>query len=281
MPTMIDHLVIVDQRLDVMIEQARALGFTVVPGGEHAGGMTHNALIAFADGTYIELIAFIDPEQRSSHRWWPRLWKGGGLADFALLSADLRADVEAIAGRGMTLPEPEGNGRLRPDGERLEWLGLMTQAVVGDSGLPFLIEDVTPRSLRVPHGDEAPSHANGATGVAGVTLLVEDAVAAAAALAAITGTAIIQVPPFAPGITAARRLEIGTELGQWVVLAQPDLSKFDEVEATGLPAKYLEKYGHGPFGAVLTTDADPRTLGPDSGEELDLSLLGAPRLRLA
>ena len=84
MPSMIDHIVIVDRDLDEMVRQAESLGFTVVPGGEHAGGMTHNALIAFADGSYIELIAFIDPEKRSTHRWWPRLWKGGGLGRLIL-----------------------------------------------------------------------------------------------------------------------------------------------------------------------------------------------------
>lgn len=281
MPSMIDHIVIVDRDLDVLSEQARSVGFTVVPGGEHAGGMTHNALIAFQDGSYIELIAFIEPEKRSTHRWWSRLWKGGGLVDFALLGVDLASEVDAVTRRGLATPPPEGSGRLRPDGERLEWQSSYPQTVVGESGLPFLIEDLTPRSLRVPHEPEETTHANGVIGIAGITLLVEDIGTSAFSFGAITGNPVVDTDPFAPGVLATKRTTVGTELGQWIAIAQPDASRIDDLDEVGLPAKYLEKYGHGPFSAVLTTGVAPESLAPDAGTEIDVDLLAGSRLRIA
>ena len=66
----IDHLVIVVPELEAAVATYRGLGFTVVPGGRHPIG-THNALIAFTDGSYLELIAFFEPN--AQHRWHQRL----------------------------------------------------------------------------------------------------------------------------------------------------------------------------------------------------------------
>ena len=76
----IDHIVIAVPDLAVASRNYEALGFTVVPGGRHPVG-THNALIAFADGAYIELIAFY--EKNTQHKWWVPLEKGGGLVTSA------------------------------------------------------------------------------------------------------------------------------------------------------------------------------------------------------
>jgi hypothetical protein len=62
MLTGIDHVVVVIQELERAMVAYRGLGFTVVPGGRHATG-THNALVGFADGTYLELLAFREPGQ--------------------------------------------------------------------------------------------------------------------------------------------------------------------------------------------------------------------------
>jgi hypothetical protein len=52
-------------------------------------------------------------------------------------------------------------------------------------GLPFLIEDVTDRALRVPSGDAA-EHANGARGIARLILAVDDLATASAWYAGLT-----------------------------------------------------------------------------------------------
>ncbi|CAD6915666.1 unnamed protein product [Tilletia controversa] len=59
----IDHLIhrcqsVADLR--VAVKTFSALGFTVLEGGQHADGLTRNALIVFADGTYLEFVAFED-----------------------------------------------------------------------------------------------------------------------------------------------------------------------------------------------------------------------------
>ncbi len=55
---MLDHVVFVAHDLAVTVKEYRGRGFTVTPGGEHADGITHNALVAFADGAYLELVGY-------------------------------------------------------------------------------------------------------------------------------------------------------------------------------------------------------------------------------
>jgi hypothetical protein len=162
----LDHVVFVVRDLAAAMDDYRRRGFTVTPGGEHADGVTHNALIPFADGSYLELVAFHDLSRGLTHRWWKVAADGGGLADFALLSDDLAADTAAL-GELVAHPPAQG-GRTRPDGTQLKW-----RTAVLVPPLPFLIEDLTARDLRVPGGAET-LHANGATGIAALTLGAHD-----------------------------------------------------------------------------------------------------------
>ena len=167
MITGIDHVVLVVSDLGRAIADHTARGFTVTPGGEHEGGLTHNALVGFADGSYLELIAFHDvAAARGKHSWQPVAEAGGGWADFALLSSDLAADASALA---ELLKRPvEAGGRTRPDGVAVAW-----QVARLVAPLPFLIEDITLRQVRVPSGAQA-THANGTRGIAGLVLGARD-----------------------------------------------------------------------------------------------------------
>ncbi len=158
----LDHVVLVARDLNASMADHRRRGFTVTPGGEHADGVTHNALIAFADGSYLELVAFRHLGSALTHRWWKFAADGGGLADFALLSDDLTADIGAL-GELVKTP-PKDGGRIRPDGVELKW-----RTSILKPPLPFVIEDLTARELRVP-GGAAAEHANGATGIASVVI---------------------------------------------------------------------------------------------------------------
>src|SRR5258708_39225948 len=91
--TGIDHVAIVGNELECAIARYSRAGFTVVRGGKHPIG-THNALIAFADGSYLELIAFLKPN--TGHPWQQVLAKGGGIVDFCMSTDDLVADVDSI-----------------------------------------------------------------------------------------------------------------------------------------------------------------------------------------
>lgn len=167
----IDHLVIAVPDLGTAMAGFRGLGFAVVPGGRHPQG-THNALIAFADGAYLELIAFFEPNPQ--HRWWRQLERGGGLIDFCLRTSDLARDLAAFRAAGVEMDDPRPLSRVRPDGVTLAWrLGIPRGRWPGVA--PFLIEDDTPRSERVP-GDT--THPNGAAGVDSLTVALADASAA-------------------------------------------------------------------------------------------------------
>lgn len=162
-----DHVIFVVLDLAAAVAEHRERGFTVTPGGEHTGGLTHNALVGFQDGSYLELIAFHDlAAARGKHGWAPVAERGGGWADFALLSIDFRSDVEAL--RDLVARPPEEGGRARPDGVAIAWRLARLQ-----EPLPFLIEDLTARELRVPGGDAA-QHANKTTGVASIVLGATD-----------------------------------------------------------------------------------------------------------
>ena len=87
----IDHIVIAVHSLDSAIDSYRALGFTVVVGGKHPYG-SHNALIGFEDGSYIEVLGFY--EESPAHPWWDLLHqRGGGLIDFCMATDDIRGDL--------------------------------------------------------------------------------------------------------------------------------------------------------------------------------------------
>jgi len=53
----LDHVILVVSDLQVATQQFGQLGFTVIPGGVHSGGLTHNALVPFPDGSYLELLS--------------------------------------------------------------------------------------------------------------------------------------------------------------------------------------------------------------------------------
>lgn len=155
----IDHIVIAVPALKPAAATYRKLGFTVVEGGRHPVG-SHNALIAFQDGAYIELLAFY--EDSPAHIWWDLLHKrGGGLIDFCMATDDIGADYQAFRRQGVEMSGLDDLSRKRLDGYELAWVN---NKVYGKyQGLiPFIIADKTPRSERVP---KATSHANGVTGI--------------------------------------------------------------------------------------------------------------------
>jgi len=173
----VDHVVLVVLDLDAAIAEHRARGYLVQRGGEHPGGMSHNALVGFADGSYLELFAFHDlaKARDAKHSWAPVAERGGGWADFALLSDDVVTDAASL-GELLTRPTEEG-GRTRPDGVRIGWRVARLR-----SPLPFLITDITPREERVPTGD-ATKHPNGVAGVSSIVLGARDTAALTAGYA--------------------------------------------------------------------------------------------------
>lgn len=267
MPSSIDHIVIVSNDLDAAIAKARFAGFTVVPGGIHGSGNTHNALIGFADGAYLELFAPTVQGRTAEHRWFERVRQGGGLVDFCLLGTELGTEIASIRERGIQYSEPFAMARVTPDGTRIEWLLSTPPGVVGRSGWPFMIEDTTPRALRVPHKPEQIGHANGAKGVAGITVLVRDAEESAREYEAILGTRA--QPPRSTQDDNALSLHfpLGTA---WIRLKEP---------GTVEEAEHLEQYGQGPYWITLRRRDGP--ISPESGSLLDPALFSGANISVA
>jgi catechol 2,3-dioxygenase-like lactoylglutathione lyase family enzyme len=161
----IDHIVIVVNDLEQAAKDYQQLGFTVVPGGKHPVG-SHNVLISFADGSYLEIIAFY--RAAIEHRWWDPLQKGERLVDFCMQTNDLQGDTLKLRAAGIAINDPVPWSRSRPDGYELKWLLSLAQG--SHRGVaPFLIQDVTPREERIPQTFD---HKNGAMGIDTVTVAV-------------------------------------------------------------------------------------------------------------
>ncbi|MGH9751508.1 MAG: VOC family protein [Blastocatellia bacterium] len=167
MLTGIDHIVILVSDLETAIRNYKQLGFTVAPGGRHPTS-THNALIGFADGAYLELLAFYQPNPES--KWWVKLEQGGGLIDFCLQTDNLLSEIAAFREAGIPMSDPKPLSRVRPDGYQLSWM-LSTYSGQDQGGVGFLIEDETPREERVPKETQ---HENQVTGIGAMTIAVND-----------------------------------------------------------------------------------------------------------
>jgi len=164
----LDHVVIAFHDLETAIADWESRGFTVVRGGRHPGRTSHNALVVFEDGAYVELIAWAQPGP--GERWYNELMKHGeGLMDFALLPHSVPRAIEEARARGLELKGPIDGGRVRPDGKEVKWQTARQHTF----DIPFLCADITPRSLRVPEG-EARRHANGRKGIGKVSVAVHD-----------------------------------------------------------------------------------------------------------
>jgi catechol 2,3-dioxygenase-like lactoylglutathione lyase family enzyme len=253
--TGIDHIAIVVNDLESAIASYTRAGFTVVRGGKHPIG-THNALIAFADGSYLELIAFLKPN--TGHPWQLALEKGSGLVDFCMATDNLAADVESMRRAGARIGNPSPLTRDRPDGYHLSWV-LATPEPPFNGQVPFLIKDETPRDERVPRER---SHRNGASGIRTLAIAVDDPGTSSRYYARVLGrpgTPINRPDLEGAGVSFA----IGPNEVQLLA------SKTDD----GPLAQLISKRGQSPFEVVLASSGTATTLDP--------ALLQGARIRLA
>jgi len=217
----LDHVVVVVSSLAEATRAFAAAGFAVMPGGRHDAIPTENALVAFADGSYLELLATRDVATRDelraaragsgwdrhlnsvsavARRFLPALAGADGVADWVLRGDGLRRPVAALRALGVKASGPVAmsrEGRVPAEhggcGVRLAWDLLLPESRLH----PLWIADRTPRELRVPAGPAATAHANGATGIAAVRVRTPSVPTAALELAEALGT----VPRLLAGVT--------------------------------------------------------------------------------
>ena len=230
MITGIDHIVIAVKSLERAVATYNGLGFSVVEGGRHPYG-SHNALVGFADGSYIEILGFY--EESPGHPWWDLLHRrGGGLVDFCMATDDIRRDLAAFRAQGAQCGDLVEGGRARPDGFQVKWINNKVSGA--DQGLiPFIIEDATPRDERLP---AARDHANGVTGIDCLTLVADDIARHAGIMAAVLdrdGEAIADEALGASGL----RFDVGTHALEYLAPEREDSALRLDLSAR-VPATY-------------------------------------------
>jgi len=260
-----DHAILAVWDLPAARADFHKLGFTSTYGGRHRGGLTHNALIALADGSYLELMAPTDPAHlttRTGEGYLFAFQRGEGFAGYALHTEDLESDVGGMRRWGLLVGEPATGGRRREDGQELGW----RMATLPEGMSPFFLEDVTPRELRVPARPEATTHANGALGAAGLVVLVADLEKSKERYRAILGRA----PETGSGMPGAATADFSVGSCR-ITLAAPE-------DSGGELAAVLQRRGEGPYRLSLRVGSgkpagllDP---GKTHGGEVELVSVG-------
>lgn len=256
MITGIDHIVIAVRSLERAIAAYRNLGFTVVVGGKHPYG-SYNALIGFADGSYIELLGFY--EDSPAHPWWTLLHeRGGGLIDFCMATDDIRSDLAAFRSHGVDCGELTDGGRARPDGYQVRWINNKVGGA-WQGLIPFIIEDLTPREERLPRETV---HENSVSGIHTVSLATDDVARYAGAMSAVTGAAgqpCVDDKAGASGIS----LQVG---GHQLEYLEPNLQN-------GALASHLAANRPAPYSVSFKTSGPSLRFDPSHTEGVRIALV--------
>ena len=165
----IDHATICGSALSPMESAFAEAGLPAEYGGPHASGGTHMALLAFEDGSYLELIA---PQSAGAlplrgSPWAKAMTGDAGPCAWAVGTDDIERDVRRFAALRIATHGPDPGSRTKPDGTVIRWKTATVGKGVRGATLPFLIEDVTPRASRV-----RPAPGAAGTGLTGIRAVV-------------------------------------------------------------------------------------------------------------
>jgi len=177
-PLKVDHVTICGPDLSVLQEAFGSLGLAADYGGPHANGGTHMAVIGLEDGSYLELVAPMKAGTATESSWSKLMLANAGACAWAVGSADIQKDVDALKSVGLPVDGPFPGGRKKPDGKVLEWKTAALGTQQAGAMLPFMIQDTTPREWRVKPSSSAAQM--GLSSVASVVLGVKDMDAAIA-----------------------------------------------------------------------------------------------------
>ncbi|EWY41146.1 hypothetical protein N825_31290 [Skermanella stibiiresistens SB22] len=197
--TGIDHTIIGVADLEAARASWTRLGFTVTPRGRHIGWGTGNYCVMFPND-YVELLGIIDASQFVNNLDRLLETRGEGFLGLAFGAADSGAVHDAFPevteapkdlARLLELPE----GTVAP---RFSLVHFKPEATPGLSA--FCCAHLTPELLRQPDWLD---HANGATGLDGMTIPATDPATLAPAYARLFGDGAIRA--------GQGRLEVRTE----------------------------------------------------------------------
>jgi hypothetical protein len=139
----IDHLVYATPDLDAGVERVeRLLGVRAIPGGQHPGAGTRNALIGLGDQVYLEIIG-PDPDQPKpprARRFGIDELESPRLVTWAAKGSDLDRLVAESRRQGLDLGQVQAGSRKRPDGVMLAWKLTVSRTLTEGGVVPFLID---------------------------------------------------------------------------------------------------------------------------------------------
>jgi len=166
-----DHAIVGVENLEAARLSWQRLGFTTCPRGKHIGWGTANYCIMFPDD-YVELLGIVDASQFTNNLDTLLAERGEGLLGMAFASSHIDELAEKLDGQPQDLKRllelPEGT--VEP---RFKLMHPPIGTLPGLSG--FFVDHLTPELMRQP---QWLAHANGATGIASVTVGVADILAA-------------------------------------------------------------------------------------------------------
>jgi hypothetical protein len=231
MELQLDHVTVAGPDLAVLQQRFAAAGLAAQYGGLHSNGVTHMSTVGFDDGSYIELISTAEPGRPAP--WWNKqITLDGGPCAWCVRSSDIGTEAQRLKEWGLPVRGPSPFHRERPDGTKVEWELAFPGAQEAGAVLPFLIQDRTPRELRI---QPAPSvHQTELAGVATVVIGVADLVWNAQLFQQIYGWVTRETRP-APELEATIVSFIGTP----VALATP-------ISSSSWLASRLAKFGDSP-----------------------------------
>lgn len=246
-----DHALVAAFDLTAAKSEFESLGFTVISGGQHSGGLTENALVTFADGNYLELIAPTSrellerPPQSGPGNYLFLFNTGEGFAGYAFDAPNLNAEVERTRLNGIDIGDPQPGGRRRPDGVTLAW----RTAMLPDTRSPFFLTDDTPRDRRIREDSEITTHQNGAVGLIGIMIPVENLERAVAWHELLLGV------PSRPGSSPVGAATAEFQIGNFrLTLAEPE-------GKVGPLADHLARRGQVPYQVRIRTTSPRHVAG--------------------
>lgn len=240
----VDHVTVAGRDLHALQAAFAAVGILSEFGGRHTNGMTEMAIASFPDQSYLEFIAAQPGASVAKHHWGRFIEQDAGACAWAVSVRNIHAESARLKQAGLDLT-PAASGRLRPDGVALRWTTASVGPGIQGSFFPFLIEDSTPRPLRVfPHGAASVKELEG---IALVVIAVRDLDAAISKWRAV----------FALGEPRRQDdAQLNAHLAWFpatpVVLASPG-------ESRSWLANRLERFGEAPFAIVLRARRLPST----------------------
>jgi hypothetical protein len=140
----LDHIILAHNDLDRATQRFESLtGIRPVYGGQHASGLTHNALVSLGGRCYLEILAPVDPLGVKDDEWsrFARAATQPRLFTYCMRSPLPLTELEPLAtslgSRGGTLAD---NGRVTPEGVQLRWQWLAPQFAELERAFPFFID---------------------------------------------------------------------------------------------------------------------------------------------